>query len=803
MIKSNSLQKYLLTFITFLLIGAGVCVFTSSTNVSAASCGAPGTCYGMRQNPPGGCGCYTNAEGCGGGCPGNPPNNPPACAPTPPIAGTLSSPANGATNLPKPVTLTWVNGAWGNGCPNTNYNRIFYKIKTADCNTLTNFSATAYFAGTTSHALNAELQWGTTYCWYVEQNNRADVNPAYSRFTARREFTVSKIPTYTGGGFSGVDVCGNQSSGRKGSPGVTNPIDWTANFNNPEPTNAFQWFIVALVPTTGTNGINTVTSDWATTYTKALQAGTFVFGINRSNAGVITYQSLQLSPIKWTAAGPSATSLNSANGKSTLEDLGTNTGVQITGANAASKFRISFGNTFPAGTYNMYVMTIVTNAGTLMASNDATATVPYQMRKAGTWKVDTAPPTATLSNPTLNANGTFNVIWTGTDNVGLTDLRSYIYSDTAGATLHDNTIGLDIVTDTIEQSYPTPSNAGVTGKNLGSHNYTDNSSSDGPEYNFKIYVRDGACNTSEYKVEKNPLTPWILGQNGDISGREGISKTKIPQIANFTIPFTTTTGPSYFSQYGSISGTTSNALGTISKYSEFANSYVDDSILEPHDLNSVWYDYLFDKVAKNQKTTIVPQPAKVIASGTTMSAALGASPDTKYGVEINGDLSIDTNVKCDLRALIFVKGSLSINPDFTIKAAQDTLPIINQAYNGCMFIVKGSASIGLGSVKTNLATSSSTLAGYDLIEAFILTDTAFNAPADGHGAGKKGDGLYINGGLVANSTMNGATSSIKRDIVQEGNNLQPATFFNLDPRYKLTFSEDFASRDYEIREYGL
>ncbi len=153
--------------------------------------------------------------------------------------------------------------------------------------------------------------------------------------------------------------------------------------------------------------------------------------------------------------------------------------------------------------------------------------------------------------------------------------------------------------------------------------------------------------------------------------------------------------------------------------------------------------------------------------------------------------------------MVFVDGNLTINPDLTLTTAANTPIITDQIYNGCMFIVKGNVSIGTGTSKTNLATTSATLAGYDIVNAFIITDGTFNVPVDAHGVGKKGDGLYINGGVVSRNTMNAALTTISRDINQQGNNLQPSTFFNLDPRYKLMFSEDFASRDYDIREFGL
>ncbi|MFS8131338.1 MAG: hypothetical protein ACMG57_05170 [Candidatus Dojkabacteria bacterium] len=797
--------KKTVVIIFFLGLFAGTFFVTSITfnkNLDAACCpgspGCSGTCQGARQNPPGGCGCYTNSEGCGS-CGSPPPPPPPPCVGAAPKKATNTSPLNGSINNPKPVTFKWVNGAWGNGCPSTLYNRVFYRLKgVTACSTLTGYTATAYFAGTTSHVLNTELQWGSTYCWYIDQ-----FNATYHSYSVPTEFTTSIVPTYTGGGFSGVDVCGNQSSGRAGAAGVTNPIDWNFSFNNPEPGNVPWWYITLMVPTTGSFAITADTFDWTTAYNYALNAGTFVFGLAYNPTSKVTsYMTLQQSPLQWNASAVGSTTLNSANGRATLYDLGTNTSHTEAGSSLSTKWRIGFNNTFPSGTYNMYSIVLIGNSSAYFASNDATAANPYIARKTGTWKVDTAVPSATVSGPIINADGTFNMTWSASDNIAISDLKSYIYSDTNGSTLHDNTTGgADIVTSTTEPTYPFPSNAGITPANLGSKNYTDKSAGSGSEYDFKISVKDAACNITEYKAKKDPLTPWILGVNGDISGRDGIDKTQIPVIASFNIPFTTSTGNSYFVQNGAISGTGTNADGTVSKYSESVLNYLDDAVNAPHSTTGIWYDYLLDLVTRNAITAVATKPSKTISS--TMSSGLVVAANSKYAAEITGDLTITSKTACDLRAIVFVRGNLSIDPDFTITAAPATTPIYNQLYNGCIFIVKGNVNITKGQPKTVQPMASPTLASYDVVNAFILSDGTFNVPADPQGTGQKGDGLYINGGVVARNTVVSGVTTIKRDINQQGNNLQPATFFNLDPRIKLTFGDDFASRDYAVREFGL
>lgn len=784
-----------------------VSALVSEQIINAAECGAPGTCFGMRQKPPGGCGCYTNAEGCGSGC-GSPPTNPPAsCSFAKPLPAGLQAPLSGSVNNPKPITLKWVNGNMGNGCPSVNYNRVYYKIKNGTCvNNPALYAGTNYFAATNQYTLNTELVWGQTYCWFVESNNQASVTTASAAYSLVAEFTVTKPPTYNGGGFSGVDVCTLQTSGRAGGNGVTNPIDWTFSFNNPEPTNKPVWYIVLALPTTGAYAVNADTFDWTTAYNYALNAGTFVYGMLYSpSTNTWSYHTLQRTPLQWNAA--TGNSLNTADGHATLVDINSNTSHSETGSTLSSKWRIQFNNTFPSGKYNIYGMVLMNNPNNgnpsaAVVSNDATITNPYMVRKTGSWSVDVIAPSVNISGPTLNADGTFNMTWVISDNIAINDLRSFIFSDSEGATLQDTTIGTTIPTSTVELNYPTPSNAGVTFKNQGVHNYKDLNPELGSEYKFKLVAKDTGCNFGEVTVKKDPFTPWIMGTNGDISGRGGIDKTKIPVISNFTNPFTSITSTSFFSNYSSFSGTTTNAKGTTSRFSYVANSYLDSAIISPHSTDALWYDYLQDLVKKNGKTNVVSNTGnKTISS--SFSASLGATVNTKIGVEYVGDVNVTSATVCDVRAIVFVTGNLNINPDITLGSVAPTSPITNQLYNGCIFIVKGNVNIAAGTSKTNLDKTASTLANYDIVNSLIITDGVLNIPNDPKGTGKKNDGIYINGGVIAKKTVVNGATTLKRDINQEGNNLQPATLVNLDPRYKLMFGDDFASRDYNIREYGL
>ncbi|MFS8131341.1 MAG: hypothetical protein ACMG57_05185 [Candidatus Dojkabacteria bacterium] len=819
------IKRYQFVFVVFFLLGIITPVLTVSRTLEASDCG-PGNCYGHRScSAPdgcGGCGCYPDGQ-CSGGCPESGNNGGDSCQKAAPLKATLTAPADKATNVAKPVTLKWLNNSFGDGCPSVPKDRILYKLKDTACTVADNtpylitgptgtrpyvlpvrqgesvlyakpYQATPYTAQSNSVVLNAELEWGKTYCWKVQKSNGA-----FTSISAPSEFTTTKTPTYVAGGLA-ADVCGNNEIGRydsTGSTGTTNPIEWSMTFSNPEPTNNIEW--ASLVFVKNTSAIAGAFVPWGNVITNAISSGGFVFSVSKNATGYV-YSSYQSSPIQWNNAAAGATSINSPGNTASLIDLGTGTKQVTNGNQTTTTFRVR-ANSMPAGSYAVFAMAETRNGKVIIGSSDATASINSIGRRVGTMVVDLVPPAASLSGPSYQADGSFNLGWNAVDNFSLKEVYSYIYSDTPGSQLQDNTAGITINAGTTELSYPDASNAGVTKPTLGLRNYTDVTPGTLATYNYKLYARDSACNSSEGTAVSQHVTPWILGTSGDISSYVSIEKTRVPDIPNFTVPFTSSTGSSYFSEYSSISGSSLNAKGNASKHNEVVNNYLDEAVISTHDSSGTWYAGLLDKVKRNEKTSILPLSSRTISGD--MASGLGTTANTRYGVEVGGDLTINSDTKCNLRAIVFVNGNLVINPDFTIAAAPNTPVITDQVYNGCLFIVKGNTTILTGTTKTNQPSSSSTLASYDIVEAYILTDGTLNIPRDTQALGQKEDGLYINGGAYAKSTMTGAVSSLKRDLKFEANNLQPSMFFNFDPRYKLMFSEDFASRDYEIREFGL
>lgn len=166
------------------------------------------------------------------------------------------------------------------------------------------------------------------------------------------------------------------------------------------------------------------------------------------------------------------------------------------------------------------------------------------------------------------------------------------------------------------------------------------------------------------------------------------------------------------------------------------------------------------------------------------SQVFNVPTNSKLIAEITGNVSIPIKASCDVQGLIFVNGNLSIEPDFNLVSS-----------NGCAFIVNGNITIGKGLQKTNTALGSPNPSVYDVLHGFFVTDGTFTAVKDDDaGAPNKWDGLYIIGGVRAN------TLQLQRNLNTTANSTQPAMIINFDPRYIELFKTDLTRTEFSIRE---
>lgn len=809
------MRIYILTLIFSLFILAlGVVVYKDA----ARGCD-PGTCFGHGIAPDGngmGCGCYPvppylgcntcNGACCGGGCDANAwtygqcanidantcaqtrvnecgnaelvnfgCTGGTCCIATQPAAPILTSPSNGATvNVNAPLLQWNINGGFGTGCPNNNTIRVHIQPNCSGgwVNISGNLASSA-----TNYTPSPALDWGRTYCWRVEKHNGSQ-----NVYSPTFNFTTNNPASFTSGGITAGNVCGFPFSGRVGQTNVSNPISYQVNFQDIE-GNQFKEIWLAFVPTS----ISASNVDDLVVNSSAGTNNTIAVRVNLLNG--------QYSTINGSGAwsGNATTgNLNNSSGTATIMDIGGATNYGVGGNSATATFQIRFNDTFPNGTYNIYTSAL-TSTGSVDISTGATNTDNTRYIHTGqSWGIDMTMPSSTVSEPTFNPNGTFNVTWGGSDTggSGLRDVFSYINTDTAGASLRDNTIGLTINPPTAELNYPadTP-NAGITTGNLGSHNYTDLNSSLRANYLYKLYVRDQACNVTEVSGAVEPPVPWIMVFGNAVSANGGYQNMVVPDISSFTLPPVSYTGDSFLSEYNAMSGTTDILeKGETSNYNMFTYNYDNAAAEVPLESDlTTWYSHLLDLVRKNDISTREEALTITQMQGNTISAGLVGVPNTAKIWVIENDLTINTGstVTCDMQGLIFVNGNLNLRPDF----------VNSSSATGCIFVVSGDVNIIQGDQKTNLPLDSDTLASYDVIEAFIIADGSITIQTDIPAADRKGDGILIMGGMYSR-----LAPQLGRDINLVGNFKQPAHIFKYDPRYIQFFRNDFAEKYYSIRE---
>lgn len=718
--------------------GTGGCAATERRNccwyggTSSCTCNSSSSCSPPPANPP--------PAGGGSGSGGSPGPTPPSCTATAPATAALQAPLSGSVNLPKPVVFNWVNGVFNRGCPQNNLNRIYYAVRLPGFGCAVQgatYAYTAWFAAGTQWYLDAELQWGTTYCWYVGMSNGSLISNS-----GIAVFTTAKPPVFAGYANLTTDVCQYQNGviGRySATPGRTmNPATFRVVFDNPDPgVNIIDWVALGMVPTTSGQ-----TPSWSSVLPIMQSLKTFIFNISDSYGG--RFYSMVDPTNTWSNAPGGATTLNNGYGTATLEGLGTSTRLTVTPTQTIADFSIRFNDTFPSGTYGLYAMALTRNpatAGTnpgFLVSNDAAPNTMYTMVRVGIIQVDVVNPVVTISNPSANA-GRYNVTWTISDNLNNQLARTYISSDVAGAQLQAS--GGPLITTTgAPPTIPTdPSNTGLGGSqmNIGQQ-YTIVSAEDFPSYTFTGYAADRACNeTTGTNILATP-SPWIVA-DGNISGLGGIARNNIPIITDFTLPiyYRNPTTVSYLSNGSTIGGTAIPPRGRASLLNSYALSYLDDAIKSPNTQNGLWYDYLLDLIKKNGRTVNTLSSRTI---NTPMSTGLATPTDSKINVEITGDLTIESNTVCNVTAVVFVQGNLTINPDLTVISRNNLTPLKqDQPYNGCMFLVKGNVLVNGGANKTPaVRIADPSKASYDIVDALIITDGTFTAIKD---SGQSENGL--------------------------------------------------------------
>lgn len=715
-------------------------------------------------------GCSCDKGGCAHDGSGVCVTCPPSCVPSLPAKPTLSYVPNNSNLEENNVQVGWQQITnWGKGC-SSNINTYQVEIQPNCTGSFINKSGSL-----NASILNYDIQnlgWGTTYCWRLSASNGSQTN-----YSDVWRFTTPKPPTLVSAGFTNQDFCGNGVSGKITSTNTTNPVSYKVIYQK-ESNQSYKFIDVFFVPSFGAfaHTQNDIPENLARS--KAENSNSIAIRIDLRSGEYYILNS--------NSTWDKTNGLNEVpNNSSTATFLEAESNFSVNSNNAEAEFKIRFENSFPSGKYNIYSEVIVelpNSAGNV--SDGATELNSLSAKKTGEWTIDVISPSAAINNPKFKNNGSFDVTWSASDNLVLDNVYSYIYSLDDTGQIRDNTLSQIISAPNNSLRYPEDSANGlITKSNLGNHNYNFVNNLDKNDYIFDLYAEDQGCNITKVSGVVSAPKPWFIAYLGSVSANGGFIDIKLPNFNFFTVPFTNETGLAYLSTYSSLSGTIDIPKLQQSKFNQHDVFYSNLAAKPPLSSGETsWYDYLFDKI--EGKTAI--QIIQTLNFSGSMSSNLGISTGDKnfFSIDRSDPVVINSNTVCDVKAIIFIKNDLIINPDFTTT---------NQ--NGCIFVVKGNIKINGGLNKTSALIESEGLSMYDKVEAMLITDGNLETTSESEkGISYKWDGIYFNGIVFA------ANPSFKRSLNTGGDFNQPAHVFKFDPKYRVLFEDEISNRVYSIRE---
>lgn len=826
----------LVTFLSVSIISSSpVEAFCSSQCPSQGNC-APGRCTNWIRccdDPASTCyDAYPNGSCTDPGEPATPgptptptptPTPPPATCPgaSKPSAVTLVSPADKRKLGSNSVNLRWsTTGDYGTGCP-TQVNRRYIHVipwPSSNCpSTLRNYPITfeathrtwLYFSN--NKRFN-DLEWNHWYCWQVTKSN----GTASSGTKARSQVWAFKTPappppttpTLDSSTFvsSSITKCsvGDSVSGRltgtANDTNINNPVGYEINvsYTPPNVTDIAEvrFAIVsnsylASFPNSGrvTDGDNEYL------YLEALEPDLHDptnlgnVGMRVTNLGTTpTYSMINSNTAPYFGSGSTSGNVTAASGIATLRDIGTNTTVTAGTDSYTIRFNTEIKPTFANGDVTLFVSVLADDGSGGLISHDPQSdrgsydgNLIYQ--EVNNWAVDMSLPSVAIQDPVFSSGSDFSVRWDITDNGTIEEVRSYCYfGGPATATIRDITSGNDIAFDGNPKSYSDPDNCYVTSAGVNNRNYQVTSGSLTEDLVFGAYASDNACNVTETNLLGAIPDPWFLAMDQTVSSGGGIQDIEIPDTTtNLTDIGVDLTGNDYLGTYAVISGNVnlSSPVNKVSATGVYASSY-NNKNLSPTDLGYAnWYTLAVASLGQNE--TVASTGISTINSN--LAGTYGVSANSKYFVRHSGDLSINSGVICNLKAIIVVEGDLTIDPDFTRTAS-----------NACLFIVQGDVNITQGQHASNGLTASDA-ANHDVVEAMFVVNGTFTTEIDPAPTGTVNDALLIRGLVFAENV------DLKRILSPAQGTSQPAELFIYDPRHAFYFASSLKVSEFSLREF--
>jgi hypothetical protein len=607
------------------------------------------------------------------------------------------------------------------------------------------------------------------------------------------------------------DTCGVGFSGRATSlnPNVTNP--WSFEVVAQDSVNV-QSVELYLVPRTNADGArNGVFEQNATplrdtVISKVAQTDGVAISFNPVTGQVSTLNSSD----NW-VSGAAGSNLQTYRADVTATMSGSSQNPTVT-------FTVTFEDDFYNGTYSVYYTAI--NQFNASPENDAGSTANIRLSRFGNWDVDMTPPDVFLSSPNFILNNTYQVTRSASETgsskqsgIKASGTRAYVYTDNGSASyqykVNDPDPFQNLPMLFTDPSYPSTASNINTALN-GTFTFLDLQNELEVPVTHALYVEDNACNVGFVERDISALAlvpPWLMAVGGAVSAGSGIENIEIPDVQ--IILENIYEGLAVLSTETVITGSNTLPDTRISGRNNILRSYGDEAIDVPGSSNfDDWYSHVLDRVEKNLDTTLqnagdvetrngqsqtvngdvfpVNTPVQTQCDPASNSSCVPLEEHEVKAIKVN-NLTIRSGSVCNERAIIFVEGNLTIEPDLTTGTEQ----------SGCIFVVNGDLIVTNGQQKTNEPIFGSGESDYDIIEGFFILNGAFiTENDDGPGVFAKWDGLMVVGGVYA------ADIQLRRDLNGNGtgNLTRPAHLFVHDARYKRIYDNSLGRRTYSIRE---
>lgn len=703
------------------------------------------------------------------------PPPPPVCTTSSPGASTLVSPANGSTNTANDVNLRWNSTlSWGEGCPTNPSYTLNYRLKGSSCN---GGGYSSRNVGTSLSSTLYNLNWNTSYCWYVTTSNGSA-----SKESARWEFTTAETPVHLGTQII-ANSCNSGQSGNASISGTDNPVTVVSEYRLNTGVDGIKQVALAFIPSNIRNA--SIISEYSA-ITGSPDYFMALVNINHSNPNASYFYLVNNNP---SYTGPYTTGeATTQKGNASLLSINQDTRVEIlNGTTLRVSWKVKFEDAYPYTPVNNLYTGAFHYRSSFWNSSPNTPGIDRALAKVRTWGVNTHIPSIAIQGPTAESATDFNLNWIVKGNE-LTEAQGYMWSSVGDMNLRQlSPVSTNYSLNINEPEDFSASNVGINLSSLGVHKYSIDSDVDPTEIiKIKMAANDRACNKVIQTGQDLPLSKdWMITTKGD-TFTTNVS-THIVGDVDLTNQFPLLNNlNNYFSNYiAGIREESPNLVNRLSKNEFILDTYDDWNNTPPKSTGeNSWYDYLTKVISRNSS---ISNSAISSISNNQISSAFGVDPYTQTNFKTSGNLSIGPKVECNTRSIIFVNGDLTILPNFTIRNDR------NGNQMGCMFVVKGDINIVNGDPASN---NDHTYIDYDKIEAFLIADGDFTTSVDSRGddSNIKYDGLYIKGSVIAKSADFG------RDLKLFNNAKQPAEIIDFDSRYTNIFKEQLKSYKYSIRE---